>query len=118
MNIIEKGGDYTKKEIYTLSKSPRAEKMSSHVGEIIQVDKYLIYEDGENRDTPFQILSVQSGKLIDRLDVTRSLEGICLLAVNMAERIKKTSCRNMLLQLLCIHAFYSSNSETPLVSLD
>ena len=64
MNIIEKGGDYTKKEIYTLSKSPRAEKMSSHVGEIIQVDKYLIYEDGENRDTPFQILSVQSGDMV------------------------------------------------------
>ena len=61
MTIIEKGGDYTQREIYELPKSPKIQKMSEHVGEVLPVDQYLLYEDGENKDVPIQILSIRSG---------------------------------------------------------
>ena len=64
MNILETGGEYTKRELYNLTRSPRIEKMSAHVGDVLPVDQYLIYEDGENRDLPVEILSVRSGDLV------------------------------------------------------
>lgn len=64
MTIIEKGGDYSKREIYELTKSPKIQKMSEHVGEQLQVDQYLLYEDGENKDVPIQILSIRSGDVV------------------------------------------------------
>ena len=64
MNIVEQGAEYAKRDIYNLTKSPKIEKMSNHVGEKLSVDKYLIYEDGDNLETPIQILSLQSGELV------------------------------------------------------
>ena len=64
MNIVEQGAEYSKRDIYGLTKSPKIEKMSNHVGEKLSVDKYLIYEDGDNRETPIQILSIQSGDMV------------------------------------------------------
>jgi hypothetical protein len=64
LTIIEKGGDYTKREIYGLTKSPKILKMSEHVGEQLQVDQYLLYEDVENKDAPVQILSIRSGETV------------------------------------------------------
>lgn len=64
MTIIEKGGDYTKREIYELTRSPKIQKMSDHVGDVLQVDRYLLYEDGENKDVPIQILSIGSGETV------------------------------------------------------
>lgn len=64
MTIIEKGGDYSKREIYELTKSPKIQKMSEHVGEQLPVDQYLLYEDGENKDVPIQILSIRSGETV------------------------------------------------------
>ena len=64
MNIVEQGAEYSKRDIYILTKSPKIEKMSNHVGEKLSVDKYIIYEDGDNRETPVQILSIQSGELV------------------------------------------------------
>lgn len=64
MNILETGSEYGKREIYNLTRSPKIEKMSAHVGDILPVDQYLIYEDGENREEPIEILSIRSGDLV------------------------------------------------------
>ena len=65
MNIIAQGGEYSKREIYALTKSPRIEKMSNHVGDKIEVEKYLIYEDDNNTsDLPITILSIGSGETV------------------------------------------------------
>lgn len=50
MKVIEQGGDYTKKEIYELTKSPKIENLKDHAGDVIKVEKYLIYEDVNGRD--------------------------------------------------------------------
>lgn len=64
MKIIEAGGEYGKRDIYKLTKSPTIQKLSAHDGEILKVDKYVIYEDSENRDDPIIILSIQSGETV------------------------------------------------------
>ena len=63
MNIIKKGNEYSKREIYELTKSPRIQKMSEHVGEQLPVEQYLLYED-EGKDDPIQILSIRSGDMV------------------------------------------------------
>lgn len=50
MNIIAMTEGLTAKEKYALSYNADIEKMSDHVGEIVDVDKFLMYEDEQGDD--------------------------------------------------------------------
>ena len=62
MKILSATENLTLKELYDLTRNPKTEKMSDHVGETVSVDKYMIREE-ERGDTGelVRIVSIQSG---------------------------------------------------------
>ena len=63
MKILCATENLTMKELYDLTRNPKTEKMSDHVGETITVDKYMVREE-ERGDTGelVRIVSIQSGE--------------------------------------------------------
>ena len=62
MKILYATENLTMKELYDLTRNPKTEKMSDHVGETVAIDKYMVREE-ERGDTGelVRIVSIQSG---------------------------------------------------------
>lgn len=58
MNIINSTKELNSKEKYALTMSPKIEKMSGHKGEVINVSKWMVYEDTDKDGNSRTILSV------------------------------------------------------------
>ena len=58
-NILEKSRELTNQELYFLTMSPKAESMRNHVGELISVSAWLLFEDVDKKTGEVhQVLSV------------------------------------------------------------
>lgn len=53
MNIITQSGEFTKGEIFNLTQGTNLDKVSDHIGEVLELDKWVIYED-EDKDGKIQ----------------------------------------------------------------
>lgn len=60
MQIIKATEGLTKKEIYVMTRSPELQKMSDHVGDVIPVDKFVIYSDASEDGTETIVLSIMA----------------------------------------------------------
>ena len=58
MELIEVGGQYTKKEIYAMTRSAEIKKMSDNVDTEIHVGGYVIYTDTNGKGDEVTVLSV------------------------------------------------------------
>jgi len=58
MQIIKATPELSKREIYNMTRSPELEKMSDHVGQVLPVDKYVIYSDASEDGTETTVLSI------------------------------------------------------------
>lgn len=58
MEIIRKSGELSKREIYNMTRSPEIQKMSDCVGEIVDVEKFVLYSDTNADGHDQEILSV------------------------------------------------------------
>lgn len=62
MQIIKASENLTKREIYGMTRSPELEKMSDHVGDIIPVDKFVIYADAGEDGSEVTVLSIMTAE--------------------------------------------------------
>ena len=60
MEIVKASKDYTKKEIYNLTRSPEIKKLSDQEGEIIPVEGFLIFTDTDQNGNETEIMSILS----------------------------------------------------------
>lgn len=59
MNILTQNKELTKRELYTLTESPSVISVKDlEDGTVIEVDKYLLYEDINSQDEPVELLSI------------------------------------------------------------
>ena len=58
MEIIKKSRDFSKKEIYALTRSPEIKKLSDMEGEIIPVEGFLIFTDLNQDGQETEIMSI------------------------------------------------------------
>lgn len=65
MTIINSSRDLTPKETYLLTKAVNVKKISDNVGNKIQVEAWVIYEDIDKKDSDKinEILSITDGKI-------------------------------------------------------
>ena len=47
MNILKTSGTFTMAEMYRLTKSPEIAKLSTMKGQVLDVDKFIVYEDNK-----------------------------------------------------------------------
>lgn len=47
MNIIKTSGTFTMAEMYRLTKSPEIAKLSTVKGQVLDVDRFIVYEDNK-----------------------------------------------------------------------
>lgn len=47
MNILKTSGTFTMAEMYRLTKSPEIAKLSTVKGQVLDVDKFIVYEDNK-----------------------------------------------------------------------
>lgn len=57
MEIIRQGNDYTKRDIYNMTRNPEVKKLREAVGETLAISKYLIYTDTDSAGNEQTILS-------------------------------------------------------------
>ena len=62
MQIIFKTEGMSLKEVVSLTKGNDVKKMSDAVGEVLDFDKVVIYEDVNSKDEPMQVLAVQTAE--------------------------------------------------------
>ena len=59
MKIIETSRDFSPVELYTLTKNPKSEKLREHVGEVLEVTGFCIYEDNNSDETSRTVLTLE-----------------------------------------------------------
>lgn len=47
MNIIKTSGTFTMAEMYRLTKSPEIAKLSTVKGQVLDIDRFIVYEDNK-----------------------------------------------------------------------
>ena len=62
MQIIFKTEGMSLKEVVSLTMGNDVKKMSDAVGEVLDFDKVVIYEDVNSKDEPMQVLAVQTAE--------------------------------------------------------
>lgn len=60
MEIIKKSREYSKKELYNLTRSPEIKKLSDMEGAVIPVEGYLIFTDTDKDGNETEIMSILS----------------------------------------------------------
>ena len=60
MEIIKKSKEFTKKEIYNLTRSPEIKKLSDQEGAVIPVDGFLIFTDTNMEGDETEIMTILS----------------------------------------------------------
>ena len=62
MQIVFKTEEMTLKEVVSLTKGNDVKKMSDAVGEVLNFDKVVIYEDVNSKGEPMNVLAVQTAE--------------------------------------------------------
>lgn len=63
MEILQTSAELTTEEKYLLTMNPEIQKMSDQVGQVLDLDKWLIYADVNEKDgAEQQILSIMTGE--------------------------------------------------------
>ena len=60
MEIIKQSKEFTKKEIYNLTRSPEIRKLSDYEGVVIPVEGFLIFTDTNTEGNETEIMSILS----------------------------------------------------------
>lgn len=50
MNILKTSGTFTMAEMYRLTKSPEIAKLSTVKGQVLDIDRFIVYEDNKAED--------------------------------------------------------------------
>ena len=62
MKVIESSENLNPKAIYNLTKSPKTRKISEAVGQVLTVDKWVIYEDADKKTGEArELLAIDTG---------------------------------------------------------
>lgn len=90
MNIIDQSKEnFTMKELYNLTRTPAAMKLSDHVDETIEFDSWCIYEDADQEGEIRQLLSIHTPEnetyTTNSASFIREFRSIVDLARNMNE---------------------------------
>lgn len=80
MNIIAQSGELTRKESYNLMEDPNQSKMSDHVGEVLEMKAWILYENTNKDGQDQKVLSImeESGLVSSTISPTfiKSFENI------------------------------------------
>lgn len=60
MNILKTSGMFTMAEMYRLTKSPEIAKLSTVKGQVLDVDKFIVYEDNKADDDAVVIAAFET----------------------------------------------------------
>lgn len=60
MKILYQSEGMTLKDVVSLTKSNDVQKMSDAVGEVLDFDKVVIYEDVNSKGEPMQVMAIQT----------------------------------------------------------
>lgn len=62
MEIIKKTEGLTATDIYGLTKGNDVRKLSDAKGEVLEVAKFVLYEDTDNKGEPMTVLSIETAQ--------------------------------------------------------
>lgn len=96
MNIIDQSKEnFTMKELYNLTRTPAAMKLSDHVDETIEFDSWCIYEDADQEGEIRQLLSIHTPEgetyTTNSASFIREFRSIVDLARNMEEEFTRVT---------------------------
>lgn len=96
MNIIDQSREnFTMKELYDLTRTPAAVKLSDHVDETIEFDSWAIYEDADQEGEIRQLLSIHTPEgetyTTNSASFIREFRSIVDMARNMEEDFTRVS---------------------------
>ena len=98
MKILQSTENLTMADRYNLTRNPLTERMSDHVGEEIEVKKYMVREE-ERADTEelVRIVSIYDGNTVystNSATFVREFEGILLMAKESSAEIHRIKVAN------------------------
>lgn len=98
MKILRSTENLTMADLYNLTRNPETERMSDHVGEILNVDKFMIREE-ERADTGdvVTIVSIMDGNVVYATNsavFVREFSGIVAMADEAHATIHKIRVAN------------------------
>lgn len=60
MKIIRKTENLTPADVYALTKGNDIRKMQDAKGEVLEIEKFVLYEDDDQNGNPMQVLAVET----------------------------------------------------------